>query len=428
MRLAQIFLNSVLVVAFMLTAFGPRIASAQPINAGTSFAEPYSGSIEKYRYPMDLGQPGRTSPEPDVPSSEIPAKPQKPDIEFSISATPNVINKGDKITLTVTVQNHSSHDLTGLEYQDKLDDGLAFISTSSDVVSFDQKKQEIIYIVNGLGSGKQLSFNYSVQVTVLNSSKINGEVWLHSIDLTADKGIHLKAQTSFGVGTALPKMGTSLVPENSQGSWHSLGNFSIYLDQGSVKKNSLLTVTPDRIDPKGPPLQVKLSVLGTDPILQDLQGNAVNQRVGLQNLLDTTFAKPAFLEIKLDGIADLKHIPAGKEPFVATYDEVHKIWVKVPILGTDSESNFYHGESGPFLGLGIWNRGFPAAKWHRGSAIRSTLYQSIHRLFQIWPSDLDACRQSGNGSQSFPFVLQRHGGWGPGGRAGSLGWGGLEHG
>jgi len=35
----------------------------------------------------------------------------------------------------------------------------------------------------------------------------------------------------------------------------------------------------------------------------------------------------------------LKNIPAGQEPYVATYDEINEIWVKVPILEQDAEKN-----------------------------------------------------------------------------------------
>src|SRR5690606_2625677 len=63
------------------------------------------------------------------------------------------------------------------------------------------------------------------------------------------------------------------------------------------------------------------------------------QDLNLLNTIEPRFAKPAYLEVNLDGYIDLTNIPAGMEPYVATFDEENNIWVKVPIIEENIDTN-----------------------------------------------------------------------------------------
>ncbi len=112
------------------------------------------------------------------------------------------------------------------------------------------------------------------------------------------------------------------------------------MDQNTVDPNSTLMASPSTISKNGPPLQFKLDVVKSNsPFNKDSQGKLAPQAINLGQVTNTPFKHPAFLEINLDGYADLKHIPAGYEPYVATYDDTNQVWVKVPILAMDASAN-----------------------------------------------------------------------------------------
>ncbi|HUH96282.1 MAG TPA: SpvB/TcaC N-terminal domain-containing protein, partial [Anaerolineales bacterium] len=111
------------------------------------------------------------------------------------------------------------------------------------------------------------------------------------------------------------------------------------MDQNTVDPNSTLMASPATAGKNGPPLQFKLDVVKTGNLSKDSQGKLSAQSIGLGPVANTSFKHPAFLQINLDGYADLKHIPAGKTPYVATYDETDQVWVKVPILSMNADAN-----------------------------------------------------------------------------------------
>ena len=141
----------------------------------------------------------------------------------------------------------------------------------------------------------------------------------------------------FGSGLPVGNNKSAIAAFNPDGGWNQLGRFSIYMDQNAIDPNSTLMSSPTTISKNGPPLQFKLDVVkSNNPLSKDNQGKLAPQSISLGQISNAPFKHPAFLEINLDGYADLKHIPAGYEPYVATYDEANQVWVKVPILTMDA--------------------------------------------------------------------------------------------
>ncbi len=170
---------------------------------------------------------------------------------------------------------------------------------------------------------------------------MTGKLWLHNASLdSTQSNLHLKANTPFGTNLPVGNANSSFATLNQQGGWNALGRYSIYMDKDTINPSSTLVASPTSVAAKGPALQFKLEVANTGGGLStDSLGNLSTQGLSLSGVSTTPFKHPAFLEINLDGDVDLKHIPAGFTPYVATYDETYKVWIKVPILATDPQSN-----------------------------------------------------------------------------------------
>src|SRR5690606_11656340 len=129
-----------------------------------------------------------------------------------------------------------------------------------------------------------------------------------------------------------------LVPYQTKDGWESTGRYSLYLGEEVLRENSVVVITSTEFPGSGPDLQFKVEFIQiSEPtfIGDDLREQDLNPL----NKFEPEFESPAYLEVNLDGYIDLTNIPAGKEAYVATFDEEHNVWVKVPILEEDIDTN-----------------------------------------------------------------------------------------
>ncbi len=188
-----------------------------------------------------------------------------------------------------------------------------------------------------------------------------------------------------------------------------MGRFSIYMDQDTIHPNSTLMASPTAVPIQGPALQFKLDVVkSNNPLSKDSQGKLVPQTISLGQVSNTPFKHPAFMEINLDGYADLKHIPAGQAVYVATYDETNSSggskcrswrWTRMPTKSRFKRITSRPGERG-------WEIHSPA-RWCQCSLIRFSLHQSIYRRGPLQHPDLDTAGAQRDGAEHFTFLLQR---------------------
>ena len=197
-----------------------------------------------------------------------------------------------------------------------------------------------------------------MKVTEFNQSDHNGEVWLHSGHLKDSGKTDLSTQATFVVGMAIQVPEVNLAAVQPQGGWYSAGAISVFMPKNSVKQDGMLIAAPKaNTTGKGPAVQYNLSIVNTGTLAKDQSGKVLDQRAAVDDTASAQFDKPVTLQINMGKAADLKNIPAGQEPYVATYDEKNAIWVKVPIQAVDYADNTVTVETTHFStwGAGLGN-------------------------------------------------------------------------
>jgi uncharacterized repeat protein (TIGR01451 family) len=292
-----------------------------------------------------------------------PEKPAAP-IAFSITASPAMVAVGDSITLEVRIKNNTAKPIANPAYSDILEAGLEFVPNSSNSVSFDVPNKQVSYTVASLEPGNEVSFSYKVQATEYNRSDQNGELWVHSVSLKDQGTLDLSAQASFVVGAGTQDQGSLVAAVPQDGGWASLGQLSVYMQPGSLKQNSILVASPVKKTSSSPAMQFTLKTIGIGNLAEDSKGVVAEQKTAVGQESSGKFAVPAFLDVNMDSVANLTDVPAGQEPFVATYDEKNQVWVKVPILKTDYGTNTLTVEAAHFS---TWGAGMGASMPQNGT-------------------------------------------------------------
>ena len=136
------------------------------------------------------------------------------------------------------------------------------------------------------------------------------------------------------------------------------------MQQGSLNQDALLVASPIENPEKGPVIQFKLQAINAGKLAEDANGTLEEQKVAVGKDTSDKFEVPAFLEVNMDSVVNLTEIPAGQEPFVATYDEKYQVWVKVPILKTDISNNSVTVQAAHFS---TWGAGLGASMPQNGT-------------------------------------------------------------
>ena len=414
LMLANAFTPSVTVAALATT--GKEKASSL-MQISPSIVQPVPTHV-KFQPPTTIKRPTRFDPTPDKASSPVP--PKSP-IEFTLSADLSILEANGQITLKVFIRNNSGREVDNLIFTDPLEPGLTYIPNIPATLPFNSNTQQISLPIPKLLSGQQLAFSYVLQVAASKNNDVNGKLWLHVVQLdSAQSGsvlpsqgnIHLKAHAPFGNGLSVGNNKSAIAAFNPDGGWNQLGRFSIYMDQDTIDPNSTLMASPTTVSKNGPPLQFKLDVVKSNsPFTKDSQGKLTPQSISLGQISNTPFKHPAFMDIDLDGYADLKHIPAGYEPYVATYDDTNQVWVKVPILTMDRDANKVTVQADHFS---TWGAGLGSSLPQNGANVllfELALHQPVHRRGSLQHPDLDAAGSQWDVSGYFTFLFQCHGGW-----------------
>ena len=361
-RVSEVVVRLCITLVLLSNALAPTLGtanaqSAQPADDGKGNEPRILPAQPQVKYdPPPIHQPSRFDPTPDEVPSPVPPKAE---IEFSLSADPSVADASGLVTLTIFIANHSDHELSGLVFGDTLENGLEYVSSSSKQLSFDPQKHELGLEIGDLGAGAEFRFSYVLR---LSSSKRAG-LWLHQVELDSSAGnLHLKANAPFGGGTSK----AALAVFDPAGGWNAVGRFGIFMAKGAIGPDSILSATPVENPGKGPALQFKLDVLQSGKLSRDAQGKPTERALTPGRALAAAFKQSAFLEINLDGYVNLKNIPSGKRAYVATYDDEHEIWIQVPILETDLESNTVFVQADHFS---TWGAGLGASLPQNGANV-----------------------------------------------------------
>jgi uncharacterized repeat protein (TIGR01451 family) len=281
-------LNTLVVLSLLTSGIGVPAARAAQSQAsgGNEATSPETRTLPtltpQYYAPPQVDRPDRFSARPDEASSAIPPKPSKDQIEFTLTASPAIIEPGGQFVVQVMVQNNSQEDLTGLTFTDRLKSGLEFVPQTGDVVSYDSKKGEISYALPVIPMEQAALFSYTLRVTEFNANNRKGEMWVHSANLKSSQGgVHLTARTAFVVGSNLDS-GASVAAVGAKGGWHSMGRFFLYVPENTIQQDSFVIATPKQTNGRGPALQFQLAVIQTDPLTRDALGNPQDQKVAVR--------------------------------------------------------------------------------------------------------------------------------------------------
>ncbi|MEW6093469.1 MAG: LamG-like jellyroll fold domain-containing protein [Chloroflexota bacterium] len=330
-----------MVILMLLTACGPANPDAhpsEPAPGGEGAGAVTNTPLEPQYYDApEIVPPTRTSPEADVAAVELPPERALEAVEFLVTASPAFVNLGDEVTLSVTVRNNSGKALEGLLYTDRLESGLSFVSSSSGAKS---DSGTVSYSIGDLKDGSETTFSYTLKVNSFNSSYQDGELWLHTATLMDTQGdVDLTAQAVIGVGTGLEGEETSLAVVQEEGGWVPVGDVAVYIPPDAAAQDSLLVLTEQPSEEGDPEMKFDLSLVETADVSTDENGEPEEQRLALTDESGDEFAAPVFLEVNFDQVACLEAVPAGQEPFIATYYEEYDVWVKLPIINVDYAAN-----------------------------------------------------------------------------------------
>ncbi|MBI9049227.1 MAG: hypothetical protein JEZ00_07400 [Anaerolineaceae bacterium] len=319
------------------------------------------------------------------------------DIAITVRVNPSVITTADILTMHVDITNMILEIKQGLEFIDYLNDTLVFVESISEDVVFNQDRNAVIYQIQELLPGETLSLEYKLKVNpeIVNQSSI-GEAWAHTVYLQSvsdsnNEGYDGTVVWMVDDATQNQKQ-FSLLSQN--GGWIENNDISIYASPDSISGNSIAAIEIQEDNKNGPELQFSVD-------LYDLEDNipseiAVNEtHYPITNDKPTVIEEPVYLQVKFDSIIDLESLPSGTEPYIATFDETAKVWVKVPLASIDYENNTVSSYASHFS---VWGAGLGSALPQNGANVL-LFDQPYVSLF------------SGRASYNFPI-------WAPSGRAG----------
>ena len=136
---------------------------------------------------------------------ELPPKEEAEAIEFRLKADPGIVGRDGLVRLDVKLKNNTPAPLAGLTYMDVLEGDLEFVADPKGMVSYDEVSRTVSLYAEVIAPGAEAQFSYTLQLSkrALNSGKAQGELWVHTAEVTRRDGQpSLKAETEFWVGKA----------------------------------------------------------------------------------------------------------------------------------------------------------------------------------------------------------------------------------
>ncbi|MGD8457414.1 MAG: SpvB/TcaC N-terminal domain-containing protein, partial [Anaerolineales bacterium] len=354
-RAAEVIIRMFLVCVFLITTLIPSSSAAahiarewranHPDVSPKKDLQPLTSLPKReaiyYNPAFTDPPPMRFSPEPDEPPPDLPAKEEPLPVEFWLEASPRGVGFTGIVTIQATIRNNTDAELLDLKFVDELEDGLGFVSSDDKLVSFDKGTRTVTASIKSVGVGEEFIFSYKLQATASGQDRqAKGRMWLHGAELFfQDQNKILTTRTPLIVGRYTVASDQDIDIVNLDGGWSQVGETSIYFDRGFFANEAIVTSSPVRVAGSGPDLQFKLELYEIEGVSRDSRKVPDEQKREIRKAITGNFAEPAYIEVNFDQVADLDSIPAGKEAFVATYDEAHQVWVKVPILSLDYQDN-----------------------------------------------------------------------------------------
>ncbi len=314
------------------------------INSSTNFQEPIE---EIYTPNFDENIEWRTDATPDTLPAEIP-KFKKKDLDFSITSKSNQSENSQLYTLEVSITNHSNQPIISIIFTDEIEKDLVFYKSDSSNIEYNSSTRTINLLIPELLPSQKYSFSYTLQLNEENKSQVN----VHSAEIyylgkqqkanvflfnknSNSKALFDENNSEIVVNEAIPNT-----------DWVNVDEVSVYFTTNSVLENSIISFNKKE-NSNGPGYQFDLNVWEAEEIQgiklkkKDTSGeySLPEQAVNFSQKRIEDFNTPVYLEISFDEIANLDSVAEGQKPYVATYNPKLDIWIKVPILKINYETN-----------------------------------------------------------------------------------------
>ncbi len=173
-RFASVSFRIAMVIILLLTACGPASPKDQPAEVLPSVENTSSNPPvpePKYFDAPNIEIPDRNSPEPDAPVTQLPPEPETEPVQFTVTASPAIVEVNGEVTLSVVIRNRLGAELSGLVYSDSLENGLSFVS-SSENVKFESGM--VSFAIASIPNNKDIIFSYTLKVTIyVQKTRIN---------------------------------------------------------------------------------------------------------------------------------------------------------------------------------------------------------------------------------------------------------------
>ncbi|HNM37681.1 MAG TPA: hypothetical protein PKI33_11495, partial [Anaerolineales bacterium] len=283
--------------------------------------------------------------------------PQKDIVEFSIFASQGELSANGLITINVRLRNNGDTTVKDLSYFDKLKDIGSFQSSTDKHIEFNTITNTVIFTLESLAVDEEILFTYDVKANNFGTNSIS----IHTADIEYTyEGEEKSASASMAIAENSPFVNSDsriLLPDQAGDGWSSSGQVSLYMGDGALTQDAVVVVEPEKLPGEGPELQFNLDVLQTASQTKTSDGEIKEQDAKLLKETKVAFEEPVYLEINFDDVIDLSDIPADQEPYVATFDEGSGVWVKVPIVTENAETNSVVVEAAHFStwGAGLGN-------------------------------------------------------------------------
>ena len=317
---------------------------SKTINSSKNFQET---TEEIYIPNFDENIEWHTDATPYTLPSKIPQF-KKKDLDFSITSNSNQAENSQLYTLEVSISNHSDQTINSIIFTDELEKDLIFYKSDSSDIEYNPSTTTINLLIPELLPNQKTTFSYTLQLNEENKSQVN----VHSAEIyflgkqqkanvflfnknSNSKALSDEKNSEIIVNEAIPDTG-----------WVNVDEVSAYFTTNSVLENSIISFNK-KYKSSGPEYQFDLNVWEAEEIegiklkKKDTSGeySLPEQAVNFSQKRTEDFNAPVYLEISFDEIANLDSVTKGQTPYVATYNPELDIWIKVPILEINYETN-----------------------------------------------------------------------------------------
>ncbi len=310
-------------------------------------------TLGKYSSQFQSKDPPNDPPNDPHPKPNLPKKESDQPLSFILDASPGLVGRFGKVTLTATIINNSPEPTDNLSFIDTLEKEFTYISSESKLVTYDEKNNQVEANIGSIDPGEEVKISYSLQVeSKKKAENPNGNIVIHVAEIKSPKH-HLKTKVDLWLDYSSMNVDYKVGNVGAGGGWVEADQVSMYFAPLVLEQDFLIASRPIKV-PGGPQKQFKIEMYKTESVQTGSDGKFQEQRVKVLEKDNEIFDKPVYMEIDFQGITDLKNIPPGKEPFVVTYNQELENWVKVPILAIEHEKNKVFVEVKHFS---IWGTG-----------------------------------------------------------------------